>query len=137
MVVQKTASDVSGTLRPPGIRAPVWAELVKQWNIIPIPARPSVELGPEVIVVGRDDNELHDHMDNNSRANSYDFGWDNESPCRKVDVGRFRVEFRPIAVKEFYEFWVGSTDDRSSVDLPANWVEDGHEIKVRLVYPSF
>jgi formylglycine-generating enzyme required for sulfatase activity len=115
----------------------MWAELVKQWNVIPTPVHPSVTLGPEVIVVGRDDNELDDHTDDNSRANYHNFGWDNESPCRNVEVGRFKVEFRPITVKEFYEFWVGGADERVSVNLPANWVEDGRKIKVRSACPPF
>jgi len=63
----------------------------------------------------------------------HNFCWDNENPCRQVEVERFRVDFRPITVKEFYEFWVGGTDERVSNILPVNWVEDGGEIKVCVV----
>jgi formylglycine-generating enzyme required for sulfatase activity len=128
MIIQKADSDCSGTLPPPGTHAPVWGELVKQWNAIPVPQYPSVELGPELILVGRDDCELDDYTaDEALEVKSHDFGWDNENPCRQVKVGRFRVDFRPITVKEFYEFWVSGTDERVSNNLPANWVKDVDE----------
>lgn len=97
----------------------------------------SVELGPEVIFVGRDDCELDDRAaDEVLDVKSHNFGWDNENPCRQVEVGKFKVDFRPITVKEFYEFWAGGTDEKVSNNLPASWVDHGGEIKVRLV-PSY
>ena len=133
MIVQKADSDCSGTLPPPGIHAPLWGELVKQWNTIPPPVHVSVELGPEVILIGRDDCELDDCAADEVSEN-HEFGWDNENPCRQVKVGKFKINFRPITVKEFYEFWVGETYEKKvSSNLPANWVEDKGEIKVCLV----
>ncbi|KAF9651042.1 hypothetical protein BDM02DRAFT_3154603 [Thelephora ganbajun] len=135
MLIQKADSDCSGTLPPPGIHAPVWDELVKQWGTITAPVQSNIELGPEVIPVGRDDCELEDYIaDEGMDVKSHNFGWDNENPSRQVEVGRFRVDFRPITIKEFYEFWMGGTDERASTSLPANWVEDGGEVKVRTVY---
>lgn len=137
MLIQKADPDSSGTLPPPGIHAPMWDELVKQWDIIPPPAHSTVELGPEMISVGRDDRELDDYIaDGGADVKSHEFGWDNENPCRQVEVGRFRVNFRPITVEEFYEFWVGGVDERVSNSLPANWVEDAGEIKVCGARPS-
>ena len=137
MIIQKADSDYSGALPPPGIRAPVWGELIKQWGTIPPPVHMSVELGPEVIFVGRDDCELDDRAaDEVLDVKSHNFGWDNENPCRQVEVGKFKVDFRPITVKEFYEFWAGGTDEKVSNNLPASWVDHGGEIKVRLV-PSY
>ena len=137
MVIQRADSGCPGTLPPPGIHAPVWDELVKQWNTIPPPVHASVELGPEKFFVGRDDSELDDSTaDEVLDVKSHNFGWDNENPCRQVEVAKFKVDFRPITVKEFHEFWVGATDERVSVNLPANWVEDAGEIKVRLVRSS-
>jgi L-histidine Nalpha-methyltransferase / hercynylcysteine S-oxide synthase len=134
MIIQRADSDCSGTLPPPGIHIPVWGELVKQWNTIPLPVHTSVELGPEVILVGRDDCELDDYTaDEVLDVKSHDFGWDNENPCRQVEVAKFKVDFRPITVKEFYEFWVGGTDERVSGNLPASWVEEAGKIKVCLV----
>jgi len=131
MLIQKADPEISGTLPPPGIHAPLWDELVKQWNAIPAPVRLSVELGPEVISVGRDDREVYDYIsDESADVKSHDFGWDNENPCRQVEVGRFRVDFRPITIEEFYEFWVGGTSEMVPSSLPANWVEDADEIKV-------
>ena len=115
----------------------MWDELVKQWNALPAPVHLSIELGPGAIVIGRDDSELDDlTTDDDSDLKSHEFGWDNESPCRQVEVGRFKVDFRPITVKEFYEFWVGGADERVSNNLPANWVEDGGQIKVCLAWLS-
>lgn len=137
MLIQRAYPDRSGTLPPPGIHAPMWDELVKQWNTIPAPMHSSVELGPEMISVGRDDCELDDYLaDKNADTESHNFGWDNESPCRQVEVRRFRVDFRPINIKEFYEFWMDGTDERVSSSLPANWVEDGSEVKVCAVRSS-
>lgn len=135
MVIQKADSDCSGALPPPGIRAPVWVELVKQWDAVPAPVQKSVELGPEMIALGRDDSELDDHTTDN--AKSHEFGWDNENPRREVEVGRFKVDFRPITVKEFFGFWAGNTDEGASRDLPASWVVEGGEIKVCLAPPSY
>lgn len=137
MLIQRAYSDCSGTLPPPGIHAPLWDELVKQWKAVPAPVRSSIELGPETISVGRDDRELDDYIvDESMDVKSHDFGWDNESPCRQVEVGRFRVDFRPITVKEFYEFWMGEIDVKVSATLPANWAEDGGEMKVCVVWLS-
>lgn len=132
MIIQKADSGCSGALPPPGIRAPAWVELVKQWDAIPTPVQRSVELGPEVIALGRDDSEVDDHTATD--AESHEFGWDNENPRRKVEVGRFKVDFRPITVKEFFEFWMGNADEGAPKNLPASWVIEGGEIKVRTVY---
>src|SRR5882757_5903874 len=124
MLTQKADPDCSGTLPPPGFHAPVWDELVKEWRKIPVPVHSSVELGPEVISVGRDDLEQDDYTPGGGTdVNSYDFGWDNESPCRQVGVRKFRVSFRPITIKEFYEYWTGGTNERVSGGLPASSVE--------------
>lgn len=134
MLVQKADSDGSGAMPPPGIHAPVWDELVKQWNMIPVPVRSSVELGPEILSVGRDDHEPDDYIaEEVTDVKLHNFGWDNESPCRQVGVGKFRVDFRPITVEEFYRFWTGGTNARVSNILPASWVEDGGEVKVCVV----
>lgn len=133
MLIQKAESNCSGTLPPPGIHTPVWGELVRQWSAIPLPVHVSVELGPEVISVGRDDCELDDYTAGEALdVKSHDFGWDNENPRRQVEVGKFKVDFRPITVNDFYNFWVGGTDEKVSSILPANWVDDAGEIKVCL-----
>jgi len=137
MLIQRADSDGSGTLPPPGIHAPLWDELVKQWSTIPAPLQSSVELGPETILVGRDDRETDDYVaDENTDMKLHNFGWDNENPRRQVEVGRFRVDFRPITIKAFYEFWVDGTDEKISNSVPSNWVEDRGEIKVCMVRAS-
>jgi len=85
--------------------------------------------GPEMVSVGRDDCGVGDYIVGERKdVKSHDFWWDNENPCRQVEIGRFRVGFRPIPIKEFCEFWVGGVNV-----LPANWVEDDGEIKVCVV----
>ena len=134
MLVQKADSDGSGTAPPPGIHAPVWDELVKQWDAIPVPAHSSTELGPEIISVGRDDHEPDDYVAKEFiDVELHSFGWDNENPRRQVEVGKFRVDFRPITVGEFYEFWMSGTNEGVSSILPASWIEDGGEVKVCVV----
>lgn len=134
MLIQKADSGCSGTLSPPGIYAPAWDELVKQWNTVLAPVHSSVELGPEVVSVGRDDCEADDYITGESKdARSHNFWWDNENPCRQVEIGRFRVDFRPTTIKEFCEFWVGGVNERVLNVLPTNWVKDDGKIKVCVV----
>ena len=119
MLVQKADADFSGTLQPPVIRAPLWDELVKQWSMIPAPVYSSAELGPDIVSVGRYVRELDDYTAGESAdADSHGFGWDNENPCRQVKVGGFRVDFRPIIIKESYDFWVGGADERYQASFP-------------------
>jgi len=105
ILIRKADSSCSETLLSPGIHTQVWSELVKQWNTIPAPVHPSVELGPEVISVGRDNYESDVHIvDETVDVKSLNFGWDNEKSCRQVEVGRFRVDFPPITIEEFTGF---------------------------------
>jgi len=136
MLIQKVDSSCSGTLPPPGIHAPAWDELVKRWNMIPALAHSSVELGPEMVSIGRDDREADDYIARESKGViSHDFGWDNENPCRRVGVGRFRVDFRPITGhhRRVLRVLGGGVNERVSNILPANWVEDDVEIVVCVV----
>jgi formylglycine-generating enzyme required for sulfatase activity len=58
----------------------------------------------------------------------HEFGWDNEHPKREVDIGRFKIEWRPVTNGEFYQFYTGVGRDKAS--FPASWVDDGGIIKV-------
>ena len=35
------------------------------------------------------------------------FGWDNENPARRVEVGHVRMEGRPVTNGEYLAFWNG------------------------------
>ena len=128
MLIQRAGT---GTLPPPGFTAPPWAALKAQWDDIPAPTSPTVELGPERLIMGHDDSEADGVLEMSADAiRAHAFGWDNESPARVVDVGRFRAEWRPVSNAEFYKFWSAR---RSEMELPASWTEKDGEIFVGLV----
>jgi L-histidine Nalpha-methyltransferase / hercynylcysteine S-oxide synthase len=96
-------------LPPPGHAAPDFAAMALQagkersansWHKIP-----STDL-----VVGLDDPE------NDNGPDRY-FGWDNERPSRKVQVGAFEVQSRPISNGEYSRF----LEETNFELLPASW----------------
>ncbi|KAL4243417.1 DUF323-domain-containing protein [Abortiporus biennis] len=129
MLIQRAGT---GTLPPPGFCSPPWHELAQQWATIPKPETSTVLLGPCTIVMGHDDAESDDLLsDFQLDVIEHEFGWDNESPQRSVEVRQIRAEWRPITNGEFMEFWRASD---GKVQMPASWVEDGAQIKVRTLY---
>ncbi|PSR72602.1 hypothetical protein PHLCEN_2v11526 [Hermanssonia centrifuga] len=129
MLIQRAGT---GTLPPPGFAAPAWAHLSTQWDTIPAPTTSSVTLGPCTLEMGHDDQEPQDLLSEfEGDVAGHEFGWDNESPKRSVVVGKFRVEWRPISNGEFLAFWKKMD---GKVDMPASWVEEEREMKVRTLY---
>ncbi|KAI0922139.1 hypothetical protein AcW2_006917 [Taiwanofungus camphoratus] len=123
----------SGMLPPPGFAMPPWAHLAAQWNALPSPAMPSVTLGPCTLTIGHDDPERSDLLPELETAvRDHSFGWDNESPLRTVEVGAFRIEWRPVTNADFLAFHRGKGKDH--VPLPPSWVEEDGEVKVRTLY---
>lgn len=132
MLIQRAGT---GTLPPPGFAAPAWAHLSTQWDTIPAPTTSSVTLGPCTLEMGHDDQEPQDLLSEfEGDVAGHEFGWDNESPKRSVVVGKFRVEWRPISNGEFLAFWKKMD---GKVDMPASWVEEEREMKVRGHLASF
>ncbi|KAF8621300.1 hypothetical protein AX15_007898 [Amanita polypyramis BW_CC] len=127
MLLQRAGT---GTLPPPGLSVPQWSVLTEGWDSLPLPKSDRVVLGPEVITLGHDDFESDDETGD---VVTHEFGWDNEGPQRKVTVGKFAIEWRPITNGQFYEFYMQA--GKGYVDFPASWVimEDG-EIQVRTLY---
>ncbi|KAF9501797.1 hypothetical protein BDN71DRAFT_1500819 [Pleurotus eryngii] len=136
MLIQRAGT---GTLPPPGFVTPPFARLSRQWDIIPPPSTPSVQLGPATINLGHEDSEGDDFtadgkvVEADESFLSQEWGWDNESPARTVEVGAFRAEWRPVSNSEFEAYWRGEGKDK--VSMPKSWVltEDG-EAQVRTVY---
>lgn len=129
MLIQRAGS---GTLPPPGFAAPPWAHLAAHWAAIPPPATPTAVLGPCTLTLGHDDPEARDVLPAcaaDAADRDHVFGWDNESPARRVAVRAFRAAWRPISNGEFLRFW---RERKGEVALPASWVEEGGEVKVRL-----
>ena len=141
MLIQRAGT---GTLPPPGFTPPPWSLLSAQWDAMPLPSTPTVTLGPKELVMGHSDRESYDlhpvYTPDSSEAMKdyaeakyereiaeHEYGWDNESPLRLVDVAAFRAEWRPITNGEFLKFW---REQDGYVDLPASWVEEDGEVKV-------
>lgn len=142
MLIQRAGT---GTTPPPDFAPPVWESLMKSWKHAPKPSSDTVVVDATTVTIGIDDIEIEDE----DPAKSHDvvghmFGWDNESPKRRVAVRSFIIEWRPITNGEFYEFYRRTVQDgndrlhdgkRSKLTLPASWAMIDHgEIKVRTLY---
>ncbi|KAJ7502877.1 C-type lectin protein [Mycena galericulata] len=127
MLIQRAGT---GTLPPTGFVAPPWELLKFQWDGTPAPSTESITLGPATVPLGHHDSEGDDFLPNvELDAVGREYGWDNESPTRQVDVGKFRAAWRPVTNNEFLEFWRAG-----KAELPKSWVEEDAEIKVRTIY---
>jgi formylglycine-generating enzyme required for sulfatase activity len=98
------------------------------WNAAPTPSSSTVTLGPATIELGHDDSEGDDAS---LEVKDHEIGWDNEHPRHNVDVGKFRIEWRPVTNGQFYEFW---KEGEGKVSLPKTWVMDGGNMMVRTLY---
>jgi len=123
MLLQRAGT---GTLPPQGFSVPQWSIFAKTWDALPAPKSARVELGPEVVTLGHDDVEADDDTGD---VLNHEFGWDNESPQRKVQVDKFAIEWRPITNGQFYDFYAGQGKERG-VDFPASWVMVDGEVQV-------
>ncbi|KAI0829181.1 C-type lectin protein [Trametes gibbosa] len=126
MLIQRAGT---GTLPPPGFALPPWDALAAQWDALPQPVTPTVTLGPAELVIGHDDQEPEDE---GASVTDHELGWDNESPRRVVQVGKFSVDWRPVTNGEFEAFWRGA--GKGKVEMPPSWVEENGEVKVRTLY---
>ncbi|KAA1474681.1 DUF323 domain-containing protein [Dentipellis sp. KUC8613] len=131
MLLQRAGT---GTIAPTGFMPPAWESLSATWESQPAPRSPTVALGPATITLGHDDDEAEDEEPGKATdVKTHEFGWDNESPPRTVDVGAFTIEWRPVTNGEFYEFWK-SGKGAGKAQFPKLWVEEGGEIMVRTLY---
>lgn len=133
MLIQRAGS---GTLPPPGFTVPPWALLSRQWDSIPSPETPFVILGPSLLTMGHEDSEADDFSQALGRpVGNHEFGWDNESPERRVEVAQFRSEWRPISNAEFKDFL--EKGGKGIVSFPKSWIEEDGKIKVRTLCSAF
>src|SRR6266576_679620 len=124
MLIQRAGT---GMLPPPGFSTPPWELLGHNWANLHTPPEPAVILGPELIMLGHDDCEDQDLMDEHKFAvHGRTFGWDNESPARVIAVGRFKADWRPVTNREFELFW----RKRDDISLPKSWCLENGELKV-------
>ncbi|CCL99008.1 uncharacterized protein FIBRA_01016 [Fibroporia radiculosa] len=123
----------TGMLPPPGFASPPWAQLAAQWDNIPAPSTPHATLGPCTLTMGHDDPEPADLIEGfEADVQGHEFGWDNESPKHAVEIGRFKIDWRPVTNGEFLAYWRGAGKDR--VAIPPSWVEEDGEVRVRTLY---
>ena len=116
-----------GTLHPSGFTPPLWNSLTDSWERAPLPASPTVTLGPETITLGHDDSEKDDAS---KEVENHEFGWDNEHPQRQVEVGEFRIEWRPVSNGDFYNFYMAGGSEK--VAFPKSWCLIDDEVFVRV-----
>ena len=131
MLLQRAGT---GTIPPPGFAIPDWNSLSEQWDHLPLPDEPTVKLGPASVTLGHDDPEADDKLpEKETDIADVEYGWDNEHPRQQVQVGEFRIEWRPVTNGEFYSVF---KQRREQFELPASWVEHerGGEVQVRTLY---
>ena len=116
----------TGTIPPStnGFATPAWDSLADAWNAASIPLNSTVTLRPATIELGHDNSEADDVS---LEVKDHDMGWDNEHPRHNVDIGKFRIKWRPVTNGQFHEFW---KEAGGKVALPKSWVMDGDNIKV-------
>eukprot|EP01026_Neomeris_dumetosa_P069185 TRINITY_DN6823_c0_g1_i11.p1 TRINITY_DN6823_c0_g1~~TRINITY_DN6823_c0_g1_i11.p1 ORF type:complete len:855 (+),score=103.85 TRINITY_DN6823_c0_g1_i11:62-2626(+) len=77
-----------------------------------IPSSSFVKISSGSILIGHDDIE-------GQEAESHEFGWDNESPIRAIEIpSNFEIQSRPVSVGDYYQYYLNSN---SKVALPASW----------------
>lgn len=127
MLLQRAGS---GTVPPPDFTPPNWESLGAIWDAAPKPTNNTVTLGPATVSLGHDDIEADDADPEKSlQVDGHEFGWDNESPKREVQVEQFRIDWRPVSNGQFYDFYIN--EGRGKVKYPASWVENNSKTYVR------
>jgi len=119
MLIQRAGT---GTIAPSvgGFATPCWESLAEVWDAAPLPPSATITLGPATVKLGHDDFEADDAS---LYVKDHEFGWDNEHPRREIDVGKFRIEWRPITNGQFYEYWKSA---EGKVLMPKLWIlQDG------------
>ena len=120
MLLQRTGT---GTIPPSvgGFATPCWESLAEAWDTAPDPSSATATLGPTTVELGHDDLETDD---SSLDVKDHEFGWDNEHPRRDVEVGTYRIEWRPVSNGQFYEYWKTA---EGKVPMPKSWVnQNGH-----------
>lgn len=123
MLIQRAGT---GTIPPStgGFSTPCWESLAEVWDATPGLSNATVTLGPATVELGHDDFEAEDES---LDVRDHELGWDNEHPKRKVDVGEFRIEWRPITNGQFYEYWKTS---EGKIPIPKSWVMSNGDVMV-------
>lgn len=127
MLIQK-AGEEGGTRPPQGIPPPDWKALSLTWERRKENEKQQetvLTLGPAEIWLGHDDNEEMDTFTKTEPNGKHEFGWDNEHPKRKSNVGKFKIERKPVSNGDYHTFW-----KPLNKPAPASWVVKNDQIFV-------
>jgi formylglycine-generating enzyme required for sulfatase activity len=108
---------------PRGIRPASWSKTV----IETLPSAPLHNVTAGTVNIGHDDFEGLDEQE--SLLPGTEFGWDNESPMRQVDVAQFSIQSRPVTNGEYLQYL---TENGLLDKIPASWMrakDDSHFVK--------
>jgi formylglycine-generating enzyme required for sulfatase activity len=143
MLLQK-AGDEGGTLAPPGV-SPPWIALPNSSSSVETSAPPdplTVTLGPETVHLGHVDLEAEDTLEENhpkddqdfANMKKWEFGWDNESSTRIVEVKKFKISKKCVTNTEYRKFFLDEKQKGRERPVPKSWVEKDGKHQVRTLY---
>ncbi|KAI8371082.1 hypothetical protein BD560DRAFT_351656 [Blakeslea trispora] len=118
-------------LPPKNVATPSWKLFAHQ----PQPLKPLAEaaylkMPSGSVVLGQPYCESHDYEPAIS-SDLIQFGWDNESPARQVQVNEFEIQTRPVTNGEYFAY----LQETSSNVMPASWFKDENsELFVKTVF---
>ncbi|POW19153.1 hypothetical protein PSHT_04954 [Puccinia striiformis] len=134
--------------QPSEFTPPDWDSLAQEWNSTAEAQSEEFELieykTSQMITVGHDDLEADDSSSPFSEAHEY--GWDNESPSRKVEVKPFKLEPATINNQEYLDFAIEGLPEAEPVPhhlIPESWVYlfnlsdpklKKHQVQVKTIY---
>lgn len=124
------------TLPPPGFAVPDFDHLASTWSAqrtrdASFPS--TLTIGPTTISLGHHDLEAEDDRFS-SDFEDHEFGWDNEQGVHDVEIGRIRVERKPVSNGEYRAFLEGKGESEKTT-IPGSWIEVDGEWKVRFLLP--
>jgi uncharacterized SAM-dependent methyltransferase/formylglycine-generating enzyme required for sulfatase activity len=120
-------------LPPKGVATPSWKLLLRKNDrlpsITPLSDAPFIKVPGGTVTLGHNDSEANDLLMNANKT--LQFGWDNESPERQVEISTFEIQTRPITNGEYYAFLVKTNQlDR----IPASWKKEKGAFYVKTVF---
>ncbi|PLW42001.1 hypothetical protein PCASD_10071 [Puccinia coronata f. sp. avenae] len=133
---------------PPGFTTTDWNSLAHEWDTVAESQSRFDELVeypvPQTITVGHDDYDEEDPS--HPFSEDYEYGWDNESPSRRVVVAPFKLEPAPITNQQYLEFVLEGLSDCEGIPdhvIPKSWtyafhsseqLSKRHQVKVKTIY---
>jgi formylglycine-generating enzyme required for sulfatase activity len=130
---------------PPGFSPPDWDRLRGVWDRQveadgPKARGAKVRYPRSTLTMGHDDLDYEDY--DTVFDPLHVFGWDNESPERKVEVGSFEIDVLPISNTQYLDYLSNVAEaeaDSKETRIPSSWVRrDGGNWEVRTFFePGF